>query len=131
MTAKIDRQAEVLLRKAADDELMARYPLAPDGPFGFHIQQALEKLLKALLSQLGIEYPRTHDLESLVFLVGSAGETFPPSLAAFQRIQSFAVVHRYDDIPEYAVLDRSEALETLRVLREHVIARIAQLSTTP
>jgi hypothetical protein len=51
MTMQIDRQAETLLRKAADDEVMARFPDAPDGPFGFHIQQAIEKLLKAMLSQ--------------------------------------------------------------------------------
>jgi HEPN domain-containing protein len=110
---------------------MANYPLAPDGPFGFHLQQSLEKLLKALLSQLGIEYPRTHDLESLLIMVQSAGETLPTTPIPFPQIQGFAVVHRYDDIPEYAVLDRTQALETLRILRKHVTERITILSTVP
>src|SRR5665213_3353266 len=131
MTVGIDKQAEKLLRKAADDEVMARFPEAPDGPFGFQIQQALEKLLKALLSQLGIEYPLTHDLEFLVSRVESAGEILPQAVVAFSRIQSFAVLHRYDDVPEYAVLDRPQALETLRILREHVVARIAALAALP
>lgn len=34
----------------------------------FHIQQAAEKLLKALLASRSIEYPRTHDLEALLDL---------------------------------------------------------------
>jgi len=131
MTARIDRQAETLLRKAADDEVMARFPGAPDGSFGFQIQQTIEKLLKALLSQLGVEYRLTHDLAYLVSRVESAGEILPQAAVAFSRIQSFAVIHRYDDVPEYLVLDRAQALETVRVLREHIVARIGDLSAAP
>jgi HEPN domain-containing protein len=131
MTAKIDKQAEKLLRKAADDEVMARFPEAPDGPFGFQVQQTIEKLLKALLSQLGVEYPLTHDLAFLASRVESTGEILPPVPVAFSKIQSFAVVHRYDDVPEYTALDRPQALETIRILREHVVTRIASLSGAP
>jgi HEPN domain-containing protein len=31
-----------------------------DSIFGFHCQQAVEKLLKAWLSLLGVAFPRTH-----------------------------------------------------------------------
>jgi HEPN domain-containing protein len=73
---------------------MARFPDAPDGPFGFHIQQAIEKLLKALLSQLGIEYRMTHDLAYLVSKVESSGKALPQAEAVFSKIQSFTVLHR-------------------------------------
>jgi hypothetical protein len=62
MTAGIDKQAQVLLVKASEDEAVALLHGVPDGPFGFHVQQAVEKLLKALLSQLSIRYQFSHDL---------------------------------------------------------------------
>jgi hypothetical protein len=38
------------------------------------------------------------------------------------------VTHRYDDVPEFQVLDRAAAVETVRLIREYVEARIAALS---
>lgn len=40
-----------------------------DEIFGFHAQQAAEKALKAWLSVLDVEYPRTHDLTMLLALL--------------------------------------------------------------
>ena len=40
-----------------------------DSVFGFHAQQAIEKLCKAWLSMEGIQYPRTHDLRMLMRLM--------------------------------------------------------------
>ncbi|MEL7359517.1 MAG: HEPN domain-containing protein [Cyanobacteria bacterium J06560_6] len=37
-----------------------------DEPFGFFVQQAAEKLLKAWLSAIGETYPYTHNLTSLL-----------------------------------------------------------------
>ncbi|MBF0160331.1 MAG: HEPN domain-containing protein [Magnetococcales bacterium] len=37
----------------------------PDEIFGFHVQQAVEKGLKAWLCCLGVAYPRKHDLSEL------------------------------------------------------------------
>ena len=34
--------------------------------FGFHVEQATGKLLKAWISSLGLEYPHTHDLGRLL-----------------------------------------------------------------
>ena len=100
------------------------------GPFGFHVQLAVEKLLKALLSQLSIEYKFTHDLNLLELQLKDAGETLPNALEDFSKIVTFAVTNRYDEIPEFHVLDRP-AIETVRLIREHVVARIAALSATP
>ena len=127
----IDRQAQVLLIKAAEDETVLAAPGIPDGPFGFHVQQAIEKLLKALLSQLSVEYRFTHDLNHLESQLIAAGEVLPKPLEKMSKIGTFAVTNRYDDIPEFHVLDRSAAIETVRLIREHVVARIAALSTAP
>ena len=39
-------------------------PSAPDEAIGFHAQQAVEKLIKAVLAHRAIEYRRTHQLEN-------------------------------------------------------------------
>jgi len=83
MKAGIDRQAQVLLVKAAEDEAVVVLPAVPDGPFGFHVQQAIEKLLKALLSQLSVEYRFTHDLGYLVDQLSAAGEILPTPVVEF------------------------------------------------
>jgi hypothetical protein len=131
MTAAIDRQAQVLLVKAAEDEAVVRLPGVPDDPFGFHVQQAIEKLLKALLSQLSVEYRFTHDLGYLVDQLTGAGEILPSPVVEFSKLEDFAVTIRYDEIPEIHILDRPCAIETVGVLRENVIARIAALAAAP
>jgi hypothetical protein len=131
MTAGIDRQARTLLTKASEDEVVLRLNGVPEGPFGFHVQQAIEKLFKALLCQLEVEYKYTHDLNELVVLLKSAGENPPDALIDFSRIGAFAVAHRYDDIPEFYVLDRAAAIHAVHEIREYVLARIAALSTAP
>ena len=40
-----------------------------DEIFGFHVQQAAEKLLRAWLALLGEVYPLTHDLDLLLDLL--------------------------------------------------------------
>ena len=131
MTAGIDRQARTLLAKAAEDEAVLRLSGVPDGPFGFHVQQAIEKLFKALLCQLNVDYKYTHDLDELIILLNSAGEIPPDALVDFSRIGTYAVTQRYDDVPEFYVLDRADAATAVRLIREYVTARIAALSAAP
>jgi len=66
-------------------------------------------------------------ITSLTFYRPS-GEILPKTVVEFSQLDSFAVFNRYDDIPEFHILDRHAAIETIRVLREHVVARIAALS---
>lgn len=117
-----------MLKKAAEDEAVLHLNGVPDGPFGFHVQQAIEKLYKALLCQLGVEFKFTHDLDHLIVLLKATGETLPEPIVDFSRIGAFAVTHRYDDIPEFYVLDREDALAMVRSVREFVNSRIAALS---
>ena len=58
--------AQLLLRKATEDykavEVLAHNSDIDDCTVGFHAQQAIEKSLKAILADKGIEYPFTHNL---------------------------------------------------------------------
>lgn len=88
-------------------------------------------MLKALLCQLLIDYKFTHDLDHLELQLKDAGEALPGTLEDFSKIGTFAVTNRYDDIPEFHVLDHQAAIATVRLIREHVVARITALAATP
>jgi HEPN domain-containing protein len=55
----------------------------------FHCQQFAEKLLKALLTQHGIETPKTHDLRRLIQLAGR----FAPELSALSEPSDKLTIH--------------------------------------
>jgi HEPN domain-containing protein len=65
MSSAIDPWAEKLLLKASEDEASIQIDGLRDGPFGFHAQQAVEKLIKALLSQMNISFDYTHNISKL------------------------------------------------------------------
>ena len=64
------KQARVLLEAAEKDVSALRgmgdAAVFADEIFGFHVQQAAEKLFKAWLALLGEAYPMTHDLTELL-----------------------------------------------------------------
>lgn len=65
--------ARLLMAKSRQDELvvekLAGDPDVSDEVLGFHAQQAIEKLLKAVLTEGGIPFRRTHDLTELIDLL--------------------------------------------------------------
>ena len=66
-----------------------------DEIFGFHAQQAVEKALKAWLSFIGVEYPRTHDLEELLELLEERAEPILEAFYDLVDLTDFAVQFRY------------------------------------
>ncbi len=64
---------------------------------GFHAQQAVEKALKALLCASDLDYPRTHDLESLAGRLAGSPFALPFSPARLRPLTPYAVDFRYDD----------------------------------
>lgn len=120
--------AEVLLLKAASDEAVLSFSLASDSIIGFHAQQAVEKLMKALLTQLKIPYELTHSLNRLSILLESHGEFLPATVLTLGDLNDFAVEYRYYTLPPVEALNRQELIETVRILREHIVARIVALS---
>jgi HEPN domain-containing protein len=121
-------RAQVLLLKAAEDEQVIGATGIADSVRGFHAQQAVEKLLKALLAQLDIPVDRTHRLERLVTVLLASGETLPETTLPLSELNDFAVFYRYDLIFEYAVPELEDVLATVRQIREFVQGRIAALS---
>ncbi len=92
-----------------------------DEVFGFHVQQAVEKTLKAWLCCLGVPFPRTHDLDELGALLEQAGQNIPAFASALLEFTDFAVVFRYDAFPDLeADLDRRDCADKVGRLLQHV-----------
>jgi len=123
---KWHEHATLLLRKAAQDqyvlEKMLDDPLAPVEIFGFHAQQAAEKLLKAVLVLARRPYPRTHRLTELIDLIRQSGITLPERFEELRILSPFAVEFRYDILPEEpeSRLDKPSALGIVRELSAFV-----------
>ncbi len=92
-------RAEDWLRHAESDLALARAAAGlPDvlpEQMAFHAQQAVEKALKALLVDRGVDFPRTHDLQELMDLVSEIGEAVPTGLQEAVGLTPFAVQYRY------------------------------------
>jgi HEPN domain-containing protein len=105
--------AHLLLQKARDDLSAAQALVATedqaDHVIGFHLQQAVEKALKAILALRAIEIPRTHDLGYLTELLGSIEIEVPSMVASSDWLTPWGVLFRYDDNPDG--LNRDKAIE--------------------
>jgi HEPN domain-containing protein len=89
--------------------------------FGFHVQQAVEKILKAWLCMLGVPFPRTHDLDELGALLEEAGQEIPNSLQALLEFTDFAVAFRYEAFPDLeSDIERDVCIEQVGLLLRHV-----------
>jgi HEPN domain-containing protein len=109
--------AAALLRKAGEDRFVAERlmedPGSPAWAIGFHAQQAVEKALKAVLSQHGIEFPRTHNLALLVELLRRAGLEVPPGSVELDQLIPFGVTLRYDDLGNEGLAMDSKVVRAL------------------
>lgn len=110
----------MLLRKAAEDEAGVRALIdrldVSDTLIGFHAQQAVEKLIKAVLGQRGVRYPFTHDIALLIDLARQADieVDFPTDEAI--DLTGWGAVFRYsDEIDE--PLDRAAAADLIEAVR--------------
>lgn len=100
---------------------MRENQLFADEIFGFHVQQAVEKALKAWLCVLDAIYPMTHELTRLLALLevhGAEVEQFWPLI----QYTMFAVQTRYEEgVAELdKPIDRAEEIKYVRVLLAHV-----------
>ena len=106
--------ARLLLSKAQADLSAANVLVATENQadhiIGFHLQQAIEKALKAALVSHTVEIPRTHDLGYLVEVLSQQGVEIPPEVASSDWLTPWGVLFRYDDDPAIS-LDRDKALE--------------------
>jgi HEPN domain-containing protein len=84
--AEKDYKAALILARADDPQTDAA---------DFHLQQAVEKALKAWLALRGIDYPKTHDLNPLLGLLEDQDENIEPFWTLLKQ-NPFAVQFRYE-----------------------------------
>jgi hypothetical protein len=80
---------------------------------------------------LNVPFEKTHDLSRLKKLLDAAGESLPVTPMQLGDLNDFSVFYRYDLLFQFAVPEREDVLATVRIIREHIVARIAALSVTP
>lgn len=116
--------ARMLFRAAERDIAALRFmrdsEQIPDEVFGFHVQQAAEKMLKAHLAMLGKQYPLTHNLEALLDLLAEHEFTSEP-FRELVEYTPYAVEFRYQGVgPDVEAIDREETLRLVETLREQI-----------
>ena len=120
------------LRDALDSFRSMRHDLA-DGAekyLGRHGHETLEHSYKALISALGVTYPRTHDLKELEALLdrisGQHGLSISPSLG---WLDYFSGGERYSSPPPIPVPPQ-EFFEQVEQVKNAVIARVYEITGT-
>ena len=99
------------LKKAEEDleaaRVLVREQLSSYDSTGFFCQQAVEKLIKAVLVRHQIEFPKTHDIAALLKLAVRVSNELADSLREATRLTPYGVEFRYPG--DYEALDSSEA----------------------
>lgn len=114
-----DRAKEMLTLAIHDFEAlkaMKDSPAVAPEILGFHAQQAIEKALKAWIALLGVDYPRTHNIITLLSVIEDQ-HCDVEGLWDLVRYNSFAVQFRYE------VLTNSSPEPEV----ETMVARVAEL----
>jgi HEPN domain-containing protein len=90
----------------------------------FHAQQCVEKLMKALLIQLGEHAPKTHDLLALDGLLSARDPSWSASAAELRLLNQGAVEFRYPGDGADAAAAR-EAMKYARRLHKALLSRLS------
>jgi HEPN domain-containing protein len=123
----MDAQIELLLLASLDDELVL-YVQLPDRIFGFHGQQAVEKLLKMLILGNRQRHEFTHNIRALREAAEELGEVLPALPFPITELTDFAAEFRYTTPRVLTAIERDRIRETVRILRQHVDARLIALN---
>ncbi len=119
-------EPEGLLRIAIADLESAEASSDPavfrEGAWGFWLQQAVEKALKAWYLQLGGDPPLTHDLRRLLLLLEAEGVA-TADLETLAQLTVYAVQFRYDADPAPLGLDR----EAFNLQVKQLVTRVETL----
>ena len=118
------KQARVLVGAARRDlsalSGMDDSHIFADEVFGFHTQQAAEKLLKAWLAMLGEVYPLSHNLRLLLDRLQERG-VLVEHLRPLVTYTPYAGRLRYEFVKsDQKALDREDALRRIEALFEEV-----------
>lgn len=123
-------QGKVLLGKAREDITVLRELLSnarvSDDIWGFHAQQAVEKLLKAQLAAREIPFPFTHRLHELTDLLEDNHLALSAEFESLLELTGYAVELRYArlDSGKTSPLDRVAILQLVSKLEDLTASRI-------
>jgi HEPN domain-containing protein len=107
--AERDYQAALILARAENPQLDVA---------GFHLQQAVEKSLKAWLALKGVDYPGTHDLNPLLGLLEDQDENVELFWSLLE-LNPFAVQFRYE-LPGEEFPNFEQVAQVAKQLLAHV-----------
>lgn len=132
----IEEYIKLWIQKADGDLKVAKRELqAEDSVLEavcFHLQQAVEKYIKAFLSKYSEKIKKTHNLEFLIEQCINIDEEFKEYEEKFDQIAGCGVEVRYPD--SFIVLDEDE-LDSVRVIvesfREFIIDKIGSKDKSP
>ena len=132
---RASEEARTLLVMAGKDlqtvQGMRDAELFPTETFGFHVQQAVEKSLRAWLCIVGATYPKIHDLDELDALLNDAGQDLPEEFEPLLTYTDFATTFRYDAYPNLGgELDRADVSSRVERLVSHVRALLDEAERT-
>jgi HEPN domain-containing protein len=106
MTHNFPHQYEIYFQKATADLGLVQQVLTLENAqvdrciILFHLQQAAEKYLKAILSFKGVHFGKLHDLETIIELCIEHSIELPSYVEAFVELAPYAVEGRYDIITD-------------------------------
>jgi HEPN domain-containing protein len=114
------------LHKANADLAAAECLLSESDAFAgivmFHCQQAAEKFLKAFLTWRGTDFPKTHDLGTLLNLIETVDRPLAVSLLTSVALTSYGVELRYpSDHREATAEEARDAVELAKKVRDAVL----------
>ena len=100
----------------------------PEGPGGFHFEQALEKLLKAFLIARGWPVRPTHNLAGLIHEAEARESGFLVYLGLAERVRRWYWAGRYGDAeePPPTLAEVRQAREEAQPLIERIRRTVAQ-----
>ncbi len=111
--------------KAEQDFVLASAGLSGDvpspAPISFLSQQCAEKHFKAFLTRHQVEFPKTHNMATLLALIESIDAGLAECLGEAKKLTPYGVDIRYpDDFPETSLALAKEALEIASNVRSAV-----------
>ncbi len=112
--------------KIGKDEMKTKNPVT-DG-ICFHMQQCVEKYLKAYLIYNGKEFRKTHDIAELIELCSELDSEFKElhKIGAIE-LTDYAVEVRYPDEFYFpSIVEAKQAIETCEKVKEFVLLKLRE-----
>lgn len=116
------------LDKSVRDLTVAKRELEMPNPYTdiicFHSQQAVEKIMKAYLIYLDIEFQKTHDIEDLVIQAGKKDKEILKFKDKGAELTVFAVESRYPEFSEPSLPDTKDVVKIAEKFIKYILKNI-------